>query len=293
MEKTLRDLVIVIKGAGEMASGVASRLFRANLRRILLLEAASPMAIRRFVSFSEAVHDGAMTVEGIEALRVSDREEILDAWRTGKIPVRVDPKWESIGELEPEVVIDAILAKRNLGTSIWEAPLVIALGPGFSAGKDCHVIVETKSGHNHGRLIYRGRAEKDTGIPRAVGGVTCERILRSSSEGRFIPEKRIGDAVHAGELIGTVGGEPVVAGIDGVLRGLIRPEFPVRPGFKIGDIDPRGNRECCHTISDKARALGGAVLEAILAQWVHSLSGNNCESGEPVPINRTIVTSAA
>ena len=293
MEKPLRDLVIVIKGAGEMSSGVASRLFRANLRRILLLETGAPMAIRRFVSFSEAVHDGTMTVEGIEAVRVVAKEEIPAAWRAGKIPVRVDPKWESISELEPEVVIDAILAKRNLGTSILDAPLVIALGPGFSAPLDCHVVIETKSGHNHGRLIYGGRAEMATGIPRSVGGVGRERILRSPSEGLFLPEKKIGDAVRKGDLIGRVGGEPVLAEIDGVLRGLIRPEFSAGRGSKIGDIDPRGTHDCCYTISDKARALGGAVLEAILANRVRSGSERDRPSDLPVSIRAPFTPSAA
>lgn len=274
-----------------MSSGIASRLFHANLRRILMLETAAPLAIRRLVSFSEAVHDGTMTVEGIEAVRVFGREEVLDAWRAGRIPVRVDPEWESIGDFKPGVVIDAILAKRNLGTSIRDGSLVIALGPGFSAGKDCHAVVETNPGHNHGRLIYRGGAERNTGVPGAVGGLTCERILRSPSEGRFIPEKRIGDAVRKGELIGRVGGEQVVAEIEGVLRGLIRPEFRVSRGLKIGDIDPGGDADRCHTISDKARALGGAVLEAILSHRINSRGEKNCASGESP--NQPHMTSAA
>ncbi|MDR3554337.1 MAG: selenium-dependent molybdenum cofactor biosynthesis protein YqeB [Syntrophobacteraceae bacterium] len=293
MEKPFADLVIVIKGAGEMSSGVATRLFHANLRRIVMLETPTPLAIRRFVSFSEAVHEKTMRVEGIEAVKVSDKREILDAWEAGKIPVRVDPHWESIGELEPEVVIDAILAKRNLGTSLWEASLVIALGPGFSAGKDCHVIVETNPGHNLGRLIYQGRAEKATGIPGDIGGFTRERILRSPSHGLFISEKRIGDPVRSGEPIGRVGGEQVFAPIDGVLRGLIRSGFPVKPGLKIGDIDPRGTGEYCHTISDSARALGGSVLEAILAHRLCSRSGKNCAPKEFISINQRLAISAA
>lgn len=267
MKTALRDVVVVIKGAGEMASGVAARLFRANFRRILMLETAAPLAIRRFVSFSEAIHDDTMTVEGIEAVKVCEKHEILDAWRAGKIAVRVDPKWESVSELKPEVVIDAILAKRNLGTSIWEAPLVVALGPGFTAAKDCHVIVETNRGHNLGRLIYRGKAEANTGIPGQIGGFTRERVLRSPAGGRFISVKRIGDTVRKGEVVGRVGDAEVAAEIDGVLRGLIRADFPVSHGLKIGDIDPRGDGNYCYTISDKARALGGAVLEALLAHY--------------------------
>ncbi|MGC8494127.1 MAG: selenium-dependent molybdenum cofactor biosynthesis protein YqeB [Syntrophobacteraceae bacterium] len=266
-KKSLRDLTIVFKGAGEMASGVAARLFRANLRRIVMLETAAPMAIRRFVSFSEAIHDETMTVEGIEAVRSRGKVEVFEAWRSGKIAVSADPKWESLRDLEPDIVVDAILAKRNLGTNIWEAPLVIALGPGFTAGLDCHVVVETNRGHNLGRLIYKGRAEADTGIPGNIGGYTRERVLRSSADGPFIAEKKIGDPVCKGEVIGRVGDKEVVAEIDGVLRGLIRPDFPATSGLKIADIDPRGDGNYCYTISDKARALGGSVLEAILSRY--------------------------
>ncbi len=266
-KKPLRDLTIVFKGAGEMASGVAARLFGANLRRIVMLETASPMAIRRFVTFSEAIHDETMTVEGIEAVRSRGKEEVFEAWRSGKIAVCADPKWEGLRDLQPDIVVDAILAKRNLGTNIWEAPLVIALGPGFTAGLDCHVVVETNRGHNLGRLIYKGRAEADTGIPGNIGGYTRERVLRSPADGPFIADKKIGDTVLKGEVIGRVGGKPVVAEIDGVLRGLIRPDFPATSGLKIADIDPRGDGNYCYTISDKARALGGSVLEAILARY--------------------------
>ena len=266
-ERPFKNLTILFKGAGDLATGVATRLFRSNFRRIVMLEIPSPMAIRRFVSFSEAVHDATMTVEGIEAVRVGGHDAMADAWRSGKIAVRVDPKWESIRELKPDVVVDAILAKKNLGTNLWEAPLVVALGPGFTAGVDCHVVVETNRGHNLGRLIYRGKPEADTGIPGNIGGYTRERVLRSPSKGPFIAEKKIGDSVLKGEVIGRVGGKEVVAAIGGVLRGLIRPDFPATPGLKIGDIDPRGEGDFCHTVSDKARALGGAVLEAILARY--------------------------
>ncbi|MDA8308375.1 MAG: selenium-dependent molybdenum cofactor biosynthesis protein YqeB [Deltaproteobacteria bacterium] len=277
-KKTFRDLTIVFKGAGDLGSGVALRLFRAGFKRILMLEIAAPLAIRRFVAFSEALHDDTMTVEGIEAVRVCGKNEILEAWRSGKIAVRVDPKWESIREFKPDVVVDAILAKRNLGTNIWEAPLVVGLGPGFTAGMDCHVVVETNRGHNLGRLIYRGRAEANTGIPGNVGGYTRERIVRSPSDGLFIAEKKIGDPVRKGEVIGRVGGKEVVAAIDGVLRGLIRHNFPVTSGLKIGDIDPRGDGDYCYTVSDKARALGGSVLEAILSHYdlCDDLDGRKC-----------------
>ena len=157
--KSLNNILVVIKGAGEMATGVASRLFRANFRKILMLETAAPVAIRRRVSFCEAVHEDKMTVEGIQAVKVTERQEVLKAWDAGEIAVRVDPQWRSLHEFRPEVVVDAILAKRNLGSRIADAPLVIVLGPGFVAGYDCHVIVETNRGHNLGRLIAAGTAE--------------------------------------------------------------------------------------------------------------------------------------
>jgi xanthine dehydrogenase accessory factor len=268
MEKTvLNSLVIVIKGAGEMATGVASTLFRAFFSHILMLEIATPLAIRRRVSFCEAIHAQTTTVEGIEAVKVSEKREVFEAWESGKIAVRVDPKWQSIRHLKPDVVVDAILAKRNLGTSLANAPLVIALGPGFVAGKDCHVVVETNRGHNLGRLITAGTAEPDTGVPGNIGGFTGQRVLRSPGDGIFVSRKQIGDAVRAGEVIGRVAHNPVTAQIDGILRGLVRPNVPVTVGLKIGDIDPRSNRGYCDTISDKARAIGGAVLEAILATY--------------------------
>ncbi len=266
-ENSIRHLVILFKGAGEMGTGVASRLFRANFKNIVMLETASPLAVRRKVSFCEAVHDHTMQVEGIEAVSVSDESEIRAAWAEEKIAVRVDPKWESIRELKPAVVVDAILAKRNLGTSVTDASLVIALGPGFIAGKDCHVVVETNRGHHLGRLIATGTAEANTGIPGRIGGYTSERVLRSPSEGFFVPEKHLGSTVHRGDVVGRVGNAEVTAQIDGILRGLIRPNAAVTVGLKIGDVDPRGHGDYCDTISDKARALGGAVLEAILTAY--------------------------
>jgi xanthine dehydrogenase accessory factor len=263
----LKHLVILIKGAGEMATGVAARLYRSNFGQILMLETVAPLAIRRRVSFCEAVHDRTMTVEGIEAVRVSTADDIHESWRNGRIAVRVDPTWDSLHEFRPNVVIDAILAKRNLGTSITDAPLVVGMGPGFVAGTDCHVVVETNRGHNLGRLIAQGIAEANTGVPGNIGGYTKERVLRAPADGSFIAEKQLGEAVCKGETIGRVGDATVTAEIDGILRGLIRSDFPVTRGLKIGDIDPRGHGDYCDTISDKARALGGAVLEAVLGTY--------------------------
>jgi xanthine dehydrogenase accessory factor len=265
--KALKDRVIVIRGAGEMATGVACSLYRANLRRILMLEIPSPLAVRRHVSFCEAVNEQTKTVEEIEAVRVAADGEFLAAWEAGKIAVRVDPEGESIRRCMPDVLIDASLAKRNLGISTADASLVVALGPGFTAGRDCHVVVETNRGHDLGRLIYAGSAAADTGIPGDIAGYTQERLLRAPAAGPFSSARQIGDAVRAGEVIGRIGAAEVTARIDGILRGLIRPGTPVISGLKIGDIDPRGIAGYCDTISEKARAIGGAVLEAILAAY--------------------------
>jgi xanthine dehydrogenase accessory factor len=265
--KVLRELVIIIKGAGEQASGVACRLYRANFRRILMLEVPAPLAVRRQVSFCEAVYDRHMTVEGIEAVLIDGEAELHAAWAAGKIAVTVDPKGESVIRCKPDVYIDATLAKRNLGISITDAPLVIALGPGFTAGMDCHVVIETNRGHDLGRVITVGMAAANTGIPGDIASYTKERVLRAPTDGLFITDRRIGDPVRIGETIGRVGTIEVVSQLNGTLRGLIRPETPVTKGLKIGDVDPRGEAGYCDTISEKARSLGGAVLEAILAVY--------------------------
>lgn len=267
-KKELKELVILIRGGGEMATGVAVRLYRSNFRRILILETASPLAVRRRVSFCEAVHEKIATVEGVEAVLVVEEAEIAAAWDAGQIPVRVDETAESIKTFRPDILIDAIIAKRNCGTEMADAPLVIALGPGFTAGRDCHVVVETNRGHNLGRVITSGTAEADTGNPGSICGYTRERVLRAPLNGIFVSDRKIGDFVRKGELIGQIGeiGE-VHAKLDGTLRGLIRPGTAVTSGLKIGDIDPRGEAEYCDTISEKARGLGGAVLEAILTVY--------------------------
>lgn len=266
--RALKDRLIVIKGAGEMATGVACRLYGANLRRILMLETPSPLAVRRRVSFCEAIHDGSMTVEGIEAVRVADESGIERSWEEGKIAVRVDPEGCSIPRLGPDILVEATLAKRNGGGwSIHDAPLVIALGPGFEAGRDCHAVVETNRGHNLGRVYSRGYAEADTGIPGDIGGYTRERVLRAPAAGLFTADRQIGERVQKGEVVGRVGRAEVLSRIDGILRGLIRPDSHVTCGLKIGDVDPRGEPAYCHTISEKARSLGGAVLETVLAVY--------------------------
>jgi xanthine dehydrogenase accessory factor len=263
----LRDVTVVIKGAGEMASGIAWRLSRSNFRRIAMLESPSPTAVRRLVCFCEAVHERVVEVEGIRAVLARDCREIPDAWREGAIPVLVDPEWKTIDALRPQVTVDAILAKRNLGTSLGEAELVLALGPGFEAGRDAHMVIETNRGHDLGRIIEAGRAQENTGLPGAIAGHTRERVLRAPRDGVFTPLATIRDTVRRGEPVGSVENVPVHAGVDGVLRGLLRAGTPVRQGAKLGDVDPRGEPGFCSTISEKARALGGSVLEAILRRY--------------------------
>lgn len=260
----LKDIIIGIKGAGEMATGVAWRLWQANIRNIFMMEIPRPLAVRREVSFCEAVHDGSKTVDGVTAVTVKGTEDIKRAWAEGKIAVIVDPRWETIGRIGPEVAIDAILAKTNLGTTMKEAPLVIGLGPGFQAGKNVHTVIETNRGHNLGRLIFSGVAEANTGVPGEIGGYSTERVLRAPCDGVFQAKRRIGETVRRGDMVGDIAGIALTAGIDGMIRGLLRDETDVQEGMKLGDIDPRGKREYCFTVSDKALCIGGAALEAIL-----------------------------
>ena len=256
---------IVIKSGGEMASGIAVRLYRAGFRDIVMLETPAPLAVRRAVSFCEAVHDGEQQVEGITARRADEPEAVRELWRQGMLAVAVDPQWTLISQLKPEMTIDAVLAKRNLGTHMDEAPLVVALGPGFTAGVDAHYVIETNRGHNLGRVFAAGQAQPNTGVPGDIGGYTRERVLRAPVDGVVEPCKKIGDFVRAGEPVCVVNGVPVAAAIDGVLRGCIRPGTAARTGLKLADIDPRGAPENCRTVSEKARALGGAVLETLCA----------------------------
>ncbi len=260
---SLSDLKIIVKGAGDVATGIAIRLFMSNFTRILMMEIPAPLCVRRTVSFSEAVYEGEMGVEGITAELIVGLDELDGVWERRHVAVMVDPRWTAVEVLKPHVVVDAIMAKRNLGTKPEEAPLVIGVGPGFNAPLDVHVVVESKRGHDLGKTIYDGFAESYTGVPGSVMGYTTERVLRSPMAGPVKNVKRIGDEVKKGELVLYVGSEPTYAPFDGVLRGLIR-EIDVEAREKIGDIDPRGIKEYCYTVSDKARAIGGGVLEAVL-----------------------------
>jgi xanthine dehydrogenase accessory factor len=263
----LSDLRILIRGAGEMATGCACRLHRAGFFRILMTEIERPLAVRRSVSFSDVVYEGSLTVEGVKSERIEHAQEAEALWGRRVIPTLVDPNASCKEVLNPHVLIDAILAKRNLGTAITDAPLVIALGPGFCAGRDAHYVVETNRGHDLARLLCEGLASPNTGVPGPIGGYSHVRVLRAPSDGVFESELSLGAHVETGQLIGHVAGEPVNAGLSGVLRGLIRPGTFVPAHLKIGDIDPRDDASFCARISEKAGAIGGAVLEAVLRTY--------------------------
>ncbi len=263
LESRISNLKVLIKGAGEMATGIAHRLFMANIKQIVMTEMPEPLTVRRTVAFSEAVHEGSCVVEGVTAQLTMSADEIHKAWKANKIAVIVDPEWTIVNELRPGVVIDAIMAKRNKGTKKGEAPVVIGVGPGFSAPDIVHAAIESNRGHNLGRVFYSGATEPHTGIPGAVMGFTTERVLRSPHTGLVRHVKTIGDRVKQGETVMFVDATPITAPFDGVLRGLIR-EIHVGANEKIGDIDPRAIREHCYTITEKARAIGGGVLEAVL-----------------------------
>ena len=276
-----KDL-IVVRGAGDLATGTIHRLKKAGFR-LLVLEAEHPAAIRRQVALSEAVYAGSARVEDVEAVRMDvdlaekkNRKELLEQemeriWKKDGVPVLVDPAGLSIAALRPAVVVDAILAKKNLGTTKEMAPLVIALGPGFTAGEDVDVVIETKRGHNLGRVIRSGRAVPNTGIPGIIGGYGKDRVMHAQAEGILRNAASIGDIVEARAVIAEIETEngivPVEASLSGLLRGLIRDGYPVTKGFKIADIDPRKEElQNCFTISDKARCIAGSVLEVICGE---------------------------
>lgn len=256
-------MLVVIRGAGDMATGIALRLRRAHIQ-VVMTEIPRPTAIRRTVCFSQAVVRGETAVEGVTAKRAESPEQALELLKAGSVPVLTDPAGACIPVLKPDAVVDAILAKKNLGTRRTDAPVVIGVGPGFTAGEDCHAVVETMRGHTLGRVIRQGGALPNTGIPGLIGGFAGERVLRSPADGIFRALAEIGDQMHVGQAAATVGGEPMVCTLDGVLRGILADGTPVFRGMKAGDIDPRCKVEHCYTASDKALAVGGGVLEALL-----------------------------
>jgi xanthine dehydrogenase accessory factor len=252
-----------VKGAGDLGTGVAWRLHRCGFH-VLVTETPQPAVIRRAVAFASAVYEGTVEVDGVTARLVEDEAGIAAAWAAGEVPVVVDPQGAVIQRLQPDVVVDALIAKRNVGTRITDAPVVVALGPGFTAGVDCHAVVETSRGHSLGRVILEGSAEPNTGVPGTVGGENVRRVLRAPAEGVFRAVRGIGDLVRAHEVVAYVGEAEVRSQLDGVVRGLIHDGIQVHLGMKVGDVDPRGVVSHCFTISDKALAVGGGVLEAIM-----------------------------
>lgn len=259
------DKLIVIRGAGDIATGTINRLFKCKFK-ILCLESKTPSSIRRTVSYSECVYDKKCTIEDATAVLVRNVEEMRDAHKNNLIPVMVDENCDILNEIKVDVLIDAIIAKRNLGTNKSMAKLTIALGPGFVAGKDVDFVIETMRGHNLGRVIKEGTALPNTGVPGLIAGRSGERVIHAPASGIIKNISKIGDIVKKDEVIAKVGDEDVIASIDGLLRGLIRDGYNVKKGLKIADIDPRYEEyDNCFTISDKARTISGGVLEAILS----------------------------
>lgn len=300
-----KNLLIICRGAGDLATGIIHRLHRAG-HRVIALETDYPAAIRRQVSFCEAVYDGSAVVEGVTARLVPaladaetdtetysgendtpaahissekwDSSAIEAVLEAGEIPLLIDPKGESIELLKPDVVVDAIIAKKNLGTTINMAPLVIGVGPGFTAGHDVHLVIESMRGHNLARIITDGMAQPNTGVPGNIAGFTSERVIHAPAAGYIHDVRKIGDIVQKGDEIARIYPDkesydnalseyvPVNATITGIIRGLIREGYYFREGFKIADIDPRESELTnCFTISDKARSIAGSVLEAVSA----------------------------
>ena len=254
---------VLIRGAGDIATGIALRLFRSHME-VVMTDLPAPTAIRRTVCFSQAIVLGKTVVEDVTAVRASDAAEAETLLAQGVIPVLADPAGACREALHPDAVVDAILAKRNLGTRITDAPVVIGRGPGFTAGTDGHAVVETMRGHTLGRAIYQGSALPNTNIPGLIGGYAGERVLRAPADGVFHQLLDIGAAVKAGDVAGEVNGIPMRCTIDGVVRGILPEGTPVHKGMKSGDVDPRCRPEYCTTASDKALAVGGGVLEALL-----------------------------
>lgn len=262
---------VIVRGAGDLATGTIVRLVNSGFR-VLLTECAQPSAIRRRAALSEAVYDGVTTVEGVTCRKIDSLDQIETVWQNGEVPLIVDETGESIRKLNPTVVVDAILAKRNLGTMRDMACITVALGPGFTAGEDVDAVIETMRGHSLGRILYTGAAIPNTGVPGLIGGYAKERVIHAPADGALtlVTDAQgqtvdIGSVVHKGQVIAMVGETPVYATLDGVLRGLIRPGYAVTKGLKIADIDPRmEQKDNCDTISDKARNIAGGVLEAIL-----------------------------
>jgi xanthine dehydrogenase accessory factor len=259
------SFIVLLRGGGDIASGVAIRLMRAGIN-VVITELPRPMAVRRLVAFAEAVYSGEITVEDVHARRVSSPQEVVEVLTEGVIPVLIDPLAESRKILKPAVLVDGRMVKQPPELSLDVAPLVIGLGPGFTARVDCHAVVETNRGHSLGRVIWIGSAEADTGIPEPVRQYNTDRVLRAPVDGRLEACAMIGELLEEGQCVAKVNGKAVISPFKGVLRGLLHPGLDVYAGLKIGDVDPRLEPAYSRLVSDKALAVGGGVLEAILAR---------------------------
>ena len=260
------EILVLIRGGGEMASGIAHRLRQCHMQ-VLITEVAAPTAVRRMVAFAEAIYRGCHTIEGVTSVGVATAAEAFAELHRGTIPILIDPEAKIRHQVHPSVIVDATMAKTGGDTRLTDAPLVIGIGPGFIAGKNVHAVVETNRGYHLGRVIWQGAAEPDTGVPAAVAGHTDARVLRAPRNGRFRARCAIGDRVQTGEMVGEVDGAPIYTEIAGVVRGMLHDGVEIGAGVKVGDVDPRGEREYCDTISDKARAIGGGVVEAIFHSY--------------------------
>lgn len=265
MQRRINQTVVAVRGGGDIGTGVAHRLFRCGFK-VMVLEASQPTVIRRHVSFAQAVYSGKIEVEGTTAVLAADPNKAKKACQGKLVPVLVDPDLSSLQTLQPQVLVEATLSKKNTCINLNLVPLTIALGPGFTAGKDVDIVIETMRGHNLGRIIDKGAAAANTGIPEPVLGYTEKRVLRAPCDGIVKNTLLIGNTVNKGDTVCIVGNKPVSSALNGVLRGCIMDDLQVKKGTKIGDVDPRGIKEYCFTISDKARAVGGSVLEAILSR---------------------------
>ncbi len=262
--------MIIVRGGGDLATGTIYKLHECGYA-VLILETAKPTAIRRKAAFSEAVYDGSCTVEGVECRLVHTKQQCIQAWKERIIPLMIDPDGQIIKEMQPEALIDAILAKKNLGTKKEMAPLTIALGPGFLAGSDVDYVIETKRGHQLGRVIAQGSALPNTGVPGIIGGYGAQRVIHAPAAGKICVQADIGSVVKKGQTLASIGEARIDAPFDGVLRGMIRDGFIVAQGLKIADIDPRiEEKENCTTISDKARCIAGGVLEVLVKSRIYA-----------------------
>jgi len=259
------SFVVLLRGGGDLASGVALRLHRAGLK-VLITELHQPLVVRRWVAFAEAVYGGSVSVEDVTACRVSGLEEANVAFQSGKIPVLVDPMAEVIADLKPAVLVDGRMTKQPPEIGMKSASLVVGLGPGFQAGLNCHAVIETRRGPHMGRVIWQGMSDLDTGIPESVGSVGGERVLRAPASGILTPLAEIGDILEKGDPVAEIDGQIVVTPFRGLLRGLLHSGVFVKPGLKIGDLDPRLDKRLCSLVSDKSLSVGGGVLEAVFSR---------------------------